>query len=352
MQNRTFARLGRRSVAALAYLLIPIALTGCKRDPASLVGGTPLPPDALVAIIGPYQAHPNWQGIRGGALRYGQRPSVNCLAIAPKNGEPAALAAVVDEIIKKSPLAVCLCVEDPDAARPAAQRIVRQGILLVTIGRPLEGVSTYGHVDVNWPGAAALLGKNLDSIAAGRRSYVLIHERDKDRNASLCYARFTAGARTRSTLKLLEERNAAGSERSQQELVEELRRKFRHVGLVVTLSSEAWVSLQPWMKLPVENRFATLSAPPLLWSRLRSGEAAALAGPLDGEIGYAAVDLAVIGLMGIPGTPRERTLQCELVTPDTLEDFARRYAAAANLDLADLLPLAPATRPASQPDGG
>lgn len=350
MPYRTRSPAPRTFTPILAYLFITIALTGCKRDPEPPTGGTPLPPGTLVAVIGPCQAHPSWPGIRGGAQRYGQRPYVSCLTVAPESNDPAALQDLVDQTVGRNPLAICLCVDDPDIARPAAQRIVRADILLVTIGRRIDGVNTYGHVAVNWPGAASLLGENLDKIAAGRLSYVLVHQDQQDRRASLCYARFTAAARSRSALKLLEQRNAAKSGRSQRELVEELRQRFPHVGLVVTLSPEPWVSRQPWMKLPPENRFATLGAPPRLWSRLRSGEAAALVGPLEGDIGYAAVDMAVTGLMGIPDTPRERTVPCELVMLDTLDDFARRYAAAANLDVAELMPLAPVTPPGSQPN--
>ncbi|MFH1748165.1 MAG: substrate-binding domain-containing protein [Planctomycetota bacterium] len=332
---------------SLTYLLITIDVTGCRRASPNPGSGTPLPPGALIAVIGPSQAYPNWPGIQGGAELYGRRPYLNCLTRAPETDQPEDLLEVVEEVIKRGVLAVCLCVDKPKIALPAAQRIAETGILLVTVGQPLEDVNTFGHVSVDFGSGAALLGEKLDSIAAGRLSYVLVHEKGRNRDASLRYNRFMSMAHSRSTLRLLEQRNAAESDRSQQELIEELRQRFTHVGLIVTLNPDPWLSLEPRNQLPTDNRFATLAAPPRLWPRLIAGEAAALVGPLDGEIGFSAVEMAVTGLMNIPDAPRLKIIQCHLVTPDNLGDFVKQYAEAAGLDLADLLPFGLASQPAS-----
>jgi hypothetical protein len=83
---------------------------------------------------------------------------------------------------------------------------------------------------------------------------------------------------------------------------------------------------------------------------LLAGEAAALVGPLDGEIGAAAVELAITGLMQVSDTPRLRTISCELVTAATLPDFAQRYAQAAGLDPAALLAQQGLRAPLSTPE--
>ena len=355
MPNRTLA------VAVLACVSAITTLTGCESNPETRTGGRPLPSGALVAVIGTSETNPNWPGIRGGARRYdAQYPNVTCLTAAPEDTSTESLMAVVDRVCEKQPLAICLCVEDADRARAAAKKIQSRPILLVTIGTPVEGVNAYGGVEVGWPEGASLLGRALSEVAGDPPNpnmphigpgYVLIHEDGKNPIASSCYARFIVGAEGNSRLSLLKQRNAAQTDRSQRDLVEGLLAEFPSVRLVVTLNPQPWLVLQPRLRLPSGNRFCTLAAPPRLWARLQSGEAAALVGPLDGEIGYTAVDMAVHAIMEIPGAVRRRVIPCHLVTADTLADFAAEYAAAADLDLAEILPFG-AERPPADDSGG
>ena len=357
----------------LIYLLFVTVVTGCETKPRSLKSGRQLPPGAMIAVIGPSQIHPNWKGIRGGAQRYADQGGfLDCLTVAPTDEEPAALLNLVDGVITKKPVAICLCVERPDSARPAAKRIIDNGILLVTIGRRIEGVSAFGHVAVGWPEAAEILGRSLTVLLPetvnrfGRkrseRSYILLHEDSRDELTSLCYTRFSVVTRNVPRLALLEESNAAQSDRPPNELIQEMLKHFPSAELIVTLNPDVWLSLQPHYNLPTRTNpngeseftthFASLGAPPRMWPRLRSREAKALVGPLDGEIGYTALELAVEGVMLNPDVLTRRVITCELVTPETLGDFARRYALAANLDVETLTPFGTSLPAASQPGGG
>ena len=362
-----------RVMPFLVYLLFLTAVTGCETKPRSLKSGRQLPPGAMIAVIGPSQIHPNWKGIRGGAQRYAaQGGFLDCLTVAPTNEDSAALLALVDSVIAKNPVAVCLCVERPDIAGPAAQRIIDNGILLVTIGRQIEGVPAFGHVAVGWPEAAEILGRNLTELLPetvnrfGRqrseRSYILLHEDGRDELTSLCYTRFSVVTRNVPRLALLEERNAAQSDRPPSELIRDMLEHFPSAELIVTLNPEVWLSIQPRYNLPTRTKpdgeseftthFASLGAPPRMWPRLRSREAKALVGPLDGEIGYTALELAVQGVMLNPDVLTRRVITCELVTPENLGDFARRYALAANLDVETLTPFGTNLSATSQPGGG
>ncbi len=75
-----------------------------------------------------------------------------------------------------------------------------------------------------------------------------------------------------------------------------------------------------------------------MWTYLRSGQAAALAGPLDGKIGAMAIEAAIGALTESSKPGAVRIATSELVTLDNLEDFAKRYAEIAGLDQKELLP--------------
>ena len=195
-----------------------------------------------------------------------------------------------------------------------------------------------------------MLGERLEEIARGRRSYLLLHRQGATDTDTRCYERFMRQARPRRGMTLLEERNAAESVQSPAELIRAMFVRFRHAGLAVTLDPAVWLSTPPAELLGGNARFATMGAAPTLWQYLRSGEAAALVGPLDGEIGSLAVEIAILGITESDRPGQVRIAQLELVNPDTLDDFANRYAEAAGLDLKELSPPSAPWRPEAASD--
>ncbi len=356
--------------AVAFYLLMASLVTGCDRQPAATRRQ-----HQLVAIVGPSQTHPQWPGVRGGALRYEAAvPSVRIWCTAPPAATSADLLASVHYALDQQPQAVCLYIVDAEAARQSVDAILARQIVLVTIGLRPSDTRLYGHVDADLPAGAELLGGNLSSIAVGRKSYLLVHESGHDETATTCYERFMAAVQRHIGPELLASRNSAvvgtGLKPASQSVgtgstpipqsaarqIESLLATFPHAGLLVTLNPDVWLTGSAgWQRrlhdLNPEFRFATLAAPPALWRRLGTpqtpGDAAALVGPLDGDLGFAAVEIAAQALLSTGALIPVRCLPCELVTPENLPDFARRYAAAAGgLNVEGYLP---ATQASSQP---
>lgn len=333
----------------VSYLLMLTALIGCERTPATSGAGTPLRQGELIVLVGPPASNPQRAGIEGGARLLANRyRSLRLETVTPINSTPAALARVVGSVLSKNPDAICLYVSDATTAQPAAEEILRSGTILVTIGyESIDG--TFGHVQVDLTGGAELMGKRLTEIAGGKRSYLLVHRSGANPTATHCYERFMREARQRYGMKLLQEQNAAEAEQPPEELLRAMFARFRHAGLAVTLDPFPWLFTAPGELLGREAKFTTLCAAPALWPALRSGEAAALVGPLDGRIGALAAEMALIAITETSEAGLVRLVECELVTPETLDDFAKRYAKAAGLELDGLLPPAAASQPASGP---
>jgi len=339
--------------AFLAYLLIYPAVTGCDRSSPPAGGAAAGQSAASVAVVGPWELHPQWAGICGGAQRYAAAvPAVRVLCSAPTSATAERLLGTVQRALEQRPQAVCLYVVDPDAARASVGAILARQIVLVTIGQRPDDSRVYGHVGVDLAAGAELLGEHLSSLAAGRRSYLLVHESAAGPAATECCQRFMSAARRHIEPTLLQSVDAADSSQPPTELIESLLHTFPHAGLLVTLNPDVWLTVRAgWSRrlreLNGEFRFTTLAAAPVLWQRLGTpespGEAAALVGPLDGEIGFAAVEIAARALLSTGSRTPVRRIPCELVTPENLPDFARRYAeAAGGLDVAGYLPT---TRP-------
>jgi ABC-type sugar transport system substrate-binding protein len=268
--------------------------------------------------------------------------------VAPGESTPESIIATVKKALDQQPDVVCLFVGDAKLAQASIDLIASRQTLLVTIGERCDDPRVSGHVGVGLADAAEQLGDSLKLVAAGRQSYLLVHESGRNDVATNCYRRFITRAQWQPDLTLLQAENAAAGSRSPAQLVEEMLARFPHAGLVVTLNPDIWLTARAgWNRelhqLNAEFRFATLSAAPVLWHRLGTpeapGEAAALVGPLDGEIGYAAVEMACQLLVSPERRVTSRVIPCELVTPERLADFARRYAAVANgLDVSPYLP--------------
>lgn len=299
-------------------------------------------------VIGPSAADPIWLAIRGGAKRFAATvPHLVFDYVAPADDEHAARKLLIDQCITLKPKAICLYVTDAgggsepehDPFAPLADEIRRSDILLVTMGRRLgAGSRYYAHVGVDLASAADAVGRNLAEIAVDKRSYLLLHQRDLSAESTRIYNRFTLAARHDATMTKLREQRAAPSAPEQRRQLREMLAEFPNAGLIVTLTSRLWLEQPADTALDSRNRFVTLSTAPSLWRRLRKGEAAALAGPLHGEIGYMAASKAWTGLLAGEPLGRVELIPCELVTADTLDDFAKRYAESAGIPLEQLLP--------------
>ncbi len=372
---------GRAALRFAPYLVLPalvaLGTSGCDRNSAVPRGAVP-PPGSRIVVIGPPAGDPAWPAIRGGARRCGeQTPNLVVETVVPEAATAAAYQRLIEQVLSRPPVAVCLYVppsppagdddersrtarrdanadraqnesaasqpaaSQPVASQPAAaafaalaRDIQTRGVLLVTMGEELPPGVAFGHVGVDWPGGAELLGRRLKAIAPDRSSYVLLHKRGVSALGTECYDRFNLTA-SRELMTRLTDRIAAGQGSRQREQIRAMLSEFPAAGLVVTLTPEPWLEGEA-ERLPPENAIATLSAVPPLWGKLSSGEAAALVGPLDGEVGFAAVELAWQGLMGAEPAGRRRLIPCELVTPDARLEFERRYAEAAGRSAREL----------------
>ncbi len=336
---------GSAATLPRAALLVLTVVIGCDRSTApqrtDRAGGS-----GLIVVFGPSSDQPEWVGVRGGAESLARRtPRFPVQCVAPHADSTDRPRSLLARTLEQGPQVVCLLVTDEAAARPLIDEAASAGAWLITIGAVIDDPRIHGSVAASLPDAAELLGASLEAVAAGRRSYVLVHASGADDLATKCYLRFAAVAERHPGLTLLKAVNTAEAGVDPAAAVEELLGLFPHAGLVVTLDPQVWLRPRAnWFReLRDRNRdfrFATLSTAPPLWKHLGAGGgAAALVGPLHGELGAAAVQLAFELLLDAEQVVRQRRVPCEVVTPATLPEFARRYAeAAGGLDVTPYLP--------------
>lgn len=352
---------------SLAYILAITTLTACDRHPQSTAATRPAARGMRVVVIGPGGDQPQWPGIRGGAERYARAvPAVSVQCLSPQDASAQALIQSLSEAAAQRPGALCLFLTED--CRPGAGDIAAAlrspgfaGTFVVTMGARLPQVQASGHVGIDWPGAAEQLAAQAPALVPTRRSFALLHADCASAEATDCYQRFRSASRRveSESWNLLRELNSTGCGEAPAACVEELMAQFPHAGLIVALDPTTWHGASPEWERDLarrypQMRFVTLSAAPVLWHWLGTpavpGPAAALVGPVDGDLGYAAVQMAVEGRVGTQGSSAPRYLACEIVTPATLPAFARRYANAANsLDVTPFLAGAIEIPPAGPP---
>lgn len=331
-----------------------IALISCNASSAPSGSGSLR--GRLIAVVGPQASHPRWPGLRGGALRFQERaPHMRLLVTTPADGSAEALLQTARSLLDQRVHAVCMLIDGCEVAAPALDLFEGQQIPVVAIGLDCGRDTLMGVVEADRTGAAELLGANLQKIAGERHSYILVHEDGRDDVSTNCYQRFQAAVQREYDMQLLRQIAAAGSPDGGRGELEQTLRDFRHAGIVVTLNAELWTNAPAGWLLSLRShnenfRFATTSAAPDLWRYLgtseQPGPAAALVGPLDGELGLAAVEIASELLLGVERRQSQRRIPCQIVTAENLPDFARRYAeAAGGLDVTEYLPKTPSTAP-------
>lgn len=311
-----------------SHLILAASITGCERPPEAPLGRAGL--RAHVALIGLTQFDAAWPALQGG-FRSGLQPyaEITVETVAPSERGQAALLRCAEDVLTRRPRVVCVVTSDPALALPALLRCAQAGALVITIGAATGESCVFGHVEVEWSGGAERLGDNLEKLAGESRTFLLLHENERNTVATYCYRRFSAAARRQFEMRLLEERSTVGELATPADIVHAMTARYPGAGLVVTLLPDPWLTAPPGATIASSARFATLGASPALWPALRSGRAAALVGPLDGEVGRRAAEIALEALVGGENDRSPRVVKCELVTAETLEDFAKRYSAAA-----------------------
>jgi ABC-type sugar transport system substrate-binding protein len=335
------------------FLLVTALVIGCEPGNSTDPGQSALRKGFPIVVLCPRPVEARWPGVRGGALRYMRAvPAIHVECVKPESDTPEALQVTLTNVLTKQPAGICLYDNDADARNPASlrpliERLAREHIPLVTVGRQIDDPRFLGHVGVNLAEAGELLASNLHRLITPHHTYVLLHREGGSDADSNCYRRFSGVAEVQSGVVRLQEENLTLGDRNAAAVVEQLVGMYPHAALVVTLDADVWLAATPmWHEklrgLNQDFRYATLSAAPSLWGQLGTpvtpGDAAGLVGPLDGELGYAAVELVVQALSREGHGSAPRWVPCELVTPATLGDFARRYSAAAGgLDVSSFL---------------
>ncbi|TWT45194.1 hypothetical protein RAS1_16160 [Phycisphaerae bacterium RAS1] len=308
-------------------LLVPAGCGRYKPRPGQL------PPSGTVLfVIGPSEFDPRWPALRGGVRRaLREAPYLKGEFVNVQSPDHADLESLVQLGLDHQARALCIYSDDATADRAAIARAAGGGKTVILMGGALEAEGATGLVRVDLIGGAGLLSDKLGGVAGGRLSYALLHASGTSELGTRCFQSFGRNPLDRPSLRLLEERAISGDAAAWQDAVQQTVRRFPNVGLVVTLDPRPWLHEAPRLRLPAANCFVTLGAAPNLWPRLRSGEAAALVGALDGEVGYAAGRMAIAALIGAELESTERIIPCELVTAANLDDFARRYSEAGEL---------------------
>lgn len=354
-----------RRIIALA-MLAGVGLAGCDRTGNQASGGSDLPRRATVALIPLPESDPIGAVMRGGALRYERDvPSVRVEIAAPADAGLDARLHTLDQVLDRHVDAACLYLTIADGhvngpyVRDRLARLRNRGTPIIAFGAQLASDRIAGHVGINLPDAAMLAGRELKSLAFPQRTLVLIHNDGRGSVERDAAQRLRSEAAEHADLVLLQELDGDDPAKPPRTAITDLVKLFPAVGLVVTLDPTPWLDppLEWERELREHNRtvrFVTLASDPRLWRRLGTpaelGLAAGLIGPLDGELAYQAVQMAVELVSGERHGGAHRWVDVEVVTPANLPDFARRYSAAANgLDLSGYLPRGAATQPTTQP---
>ncbi len=334
---------------------------GCERTPAQRTSIRLPAAGSLVVCIGPDLSRPESAAVRGGVVAQMRTlPSLRLVCDAPHESAGRPLRAVMADLEREPCVAACVWVEDIAEATAALEPLLSRAALVVTMNQRIDDRRVFGHVEADLAGGAEQMGLALPALARGDPGYLLAHEAARGERAATAYRRFERAAQQQASAQRLDEVDLAATDApasaslyppsGAEAAIERLVRRFPRTELLISLAADPWTRSRPgWLReLRQSNpglRVAVLSSAPDLWAGLRSGYFTALVGPVDGDIGRAAAQLVLDGLMGAEQTGGSRQVPYQLIRAEDLSDFARRYSAAADgLDVRGYLAVPPAGR--------
>ncbi len=277
-------------------------------------------------MIGPAWSPAQWNAIVAGA-RDAIAPlrSVELEAMTlPQAADDARQTAAVEEALRDRTALICLFVRSPERSEKALRTALEGSAGVITMGFAPGSQKAFGHVDIRYAEGAALLGHELPRLLGSGSSYVLLHASGADALHRACFEFFATDALRYPDLRRLAERECPSEDQFPAAL-KSMVETFPNAPLAVALGLEIWGDARLIASLPDTLRIASLGASPEFWPWLDPGRAVALVGPLDGEIGTAAMQFAIECLTRVQPTVRTRRVRCELVMRSNLADFQRRY---------------------------
>lgn len=321
-------------------LLALLSALGCRRNPNEPEPLFTKTRPALIAWVAPQRPVAAWPAVcaaaRARAAELGNL-RLEFLPAGPEDSHEGRLRDVA-AAARLHPDAICMWISDAKTEFDAVNAAQSAAGVVVTMGERVEQARVFGHVEDGTLAAADLLGQALSNASDDVLTYGLVHEQGGGTEAERCYERFMLSAPRRGGAALLKEVEAddAGAGAA----IMEIKREFRHVRLIITLSPRPWLANPPQLTLgrDGETQFACIGAAPALWPTVQFNQAWALVGVLDGQIGTAAVELVISGITHSHGPGEIRNVTPEVVTRGNLRDFATRYAQAAHIELSALWP--------------
>lgn len=306
------------------------ALPACERSPLPTAGrASGRLKRARVVVIAPGSAGPRWPAVRAGvrqALGSYEGLRIKWRTVTPAT--PAALAGVLEHEATRTADGVVIYWPARLDSEPLPESFAPDRQIVVVIGPRRVPPGVYGLVRVAWAAGADRLAERLHTLRGDPKSLLLLHRAGCQAWGRRLRDRFMLALGKQGRVALLDEADLCGADDAAG-AIRPLVTRFAHAGVLVSLDGRVWDEPGAWQAVPARMPIATLGADPRLWPLMRAGRAVALVGPLDGKIGEAAGALLVSGLAdGTPG-PHVRTIECELVRPETLDDFVRRYQQAA-----------------------
>lgn len=311
------------SVSIVSYLLILTAVTACEK------AGLPGEPDKVtrngrIVFVAMPSPDPRWDSIEEGARGYLKNfPSVTLTVLHPADDSNAALLETCRSAMTSQPHAVCIWVNNSDAAPQAVEEVTKAGAAAITVGALPDSPLIFGHVQCSAVEAAELVGKKLDEWAGAQSSYVLLHNNGRTDGGTAIYQRFQREIIRHNRLKMLQDAAPRNEVAESVEALREMLRTFPNVGVAVTLDPRIWWTDRGEILGP-ETRMATIGAPPQVWPLISKGKGAA-AGWIDRAAGKAAMEFAVQSLADHRRTNRISMIQPEWVTKENIDDFSKRY---------------------------
>lgn len=329
----------RPFIRFLAYSLTLLLLTGCRPPETGPSVRRSALEGARIVFIGPSRDDPQWPGIVGGAGRYlSNYPMLNVEYQSPPDNRAESYLSTVRTIASQQPRLIVLVHREKHVLGQAARTVIEAHVSVVTVGDRTDVLGVFAHVQEDTAGACDLLGRNLSIIAGDWKSYLLVHCRGSGRSGAYHYERYMSKARDFRGIALLREIDACEQSAQTVNPVDSIQaaiEMFPNVGFIVLLDAVVWQPGVLESLLQRKTRIVMCGTAPPLWPYLKSGDALALAGVNDGELGSAAAELAVAALTESrkPGT--YKVVDSVLVTAATLPDFMQSYTAASGLQPED-----------------
>ena len=253
----------------------------------------------FIAVVGAGQDDPLWPVVSASAERC--RPGLGKLELrtaAPEGVSVNAQARLIRQLQDEGLKGLCIQVIDPKATEAILRRLVKDGIVVVTLVREVASSEPYMHCGVSETSVGEAMADLVAEALREKGTLAVLHADAGQPHSRERHQAFNARLQGYAQLTVLREFDCGGDPARSRDLIRQCMARYPRLNAWVSLDNWPLIGLGSQPLLPPGCKLVTSDPNPSVWEALADGRCHAMVGADYGTIVRQALERCATAMEG------------------------------------------------------